>query len=255
MVLGVRDTSLGRYTVELYYKLSVTFFQSVFCLINMSCLALCLQWTTSPTNFWKQRSQTGELRGSSGPSERDSVLLWCCGATYKSKNTDEEDSSVHIVHAMVLLYSVFIIVFRDINKAVKSQGVESAKAEERLLNMDFVTAKAKELDNRRQRAEVCCSVAPIVAAWGRLKGNISFFQHGSSFLIFIYLWVAAALSLMGTACRQSTSTEMYVAAVFVSGVCWLWTEWFNSCSRWSKYYPTIKIFICVRILFHNDVWQ
>ncbi|KAE8287456.1 HAUS augmin-like complex subunit 1 Coiled-coil domain-containing protein 5 [Larimichthys crocea] len=41
----------------------------------------------------------------------------------------------------------------DINKAVKSQGVESAKAEERLLNMDFVTAKAKELDNRRQRAE------------------------------------------------------------------------------------------------------
>lgn len=104
------------------------------------------------------------MRGSSGPSERDSVLLWCCGATYKSKNTDEEDSSVHIVHAMVLLYSVFIIVFRDINKAVKSQGVESAKAEERLLNMDFVTAKAKELDNRRQRAEVCCSVAPIVAA-------------------------------------------------------------------------------------------
>ncbi|XP_070700025.1 HAUS augmin-like complex subunit 1 [Pempheris klunzingeri] len=41
----------------------------------------------------------------------------------------------------------------DINKTVKSQAVESAKAEERLLNMDFVTAKAKELSNRRERAE------------------------------------------------------------------------------------------------------
>lgn len=48
--------------------------------------------------------------------------------------------------------------FRDINKTVKLQAVESAKAEERLLNMDFVTAKAKELVNRRERAEVCCAI-------------------------------------------------------------------------------------------------
>ncbi|TNM84818.1 HAUS augmin-like complex subunit 1 isoform X2 [Takifugu rubripes] len=41
----------------------------------------------------------------------------------------------------------------DVNKTVKSQAVESAKAEERLLNMDFVTAKAKELGKRRERAE------------------------------------------------------------------------------------------------------
>lgn len=52
----------------------------------------------------------------------------------------------------------FAVLFRDINKTVKSQAVESAKAEERLLNMDFVTAKAKELENRRERAEVCCAV-------------------------------------------------------------------------------------------------
>ena len=57
----------------------------------MSCLALCQQWTTSPTNCWKKRSQTGDLRGNSGPSERDLVLLWYCGATYKSKNMDAED--------------------------------------------------------------------------------------------------------------------------------------------------------------------
>lgn len=49
-------------------------------------------------------------------------------------------------------------LFRDVNKTVKSQAVESAKAEERLLNMDFVMAKAKELGNRRERAEVCCAV-------------------------------------------------------------------------------------------------
>ncbi|XP_062414204.1 HAUS augmin-like complex subunit 1 isoform X1 [Pungitius pungitius] len=41
----------------------------------------------------------------------------------------------------------------DINKTVKSQSVESAKAEERMLNMDFVKAKAKELSSRRERAE------------------------------------------------------------------------------------------------------
>ncbi|XP_068601015.1 HAUS augmin-like complex subunit 1 isoform X1 [Brachionichthys hirsutus] len=41
----------------------------------------------------------------------------------------------------------------DINRTGKSQAVEGAKAEERLLNMDFVTAKAKELSARRERAE------------------------------------------------------------------------------------------------------
>ncbi|XP_072301747.1 HAUS augmin-like complex subunit 1, partial [Eucyclogobius newberryi] len=41
----------------------------------------------------------------------------------------------------------------DINKTIKTQAVESAKAEERLLNMDFVTTKAKELSHRRERAE------------------------------------------------------------------------------------------------------
>ncbi|XP_045897093.1 HAUS augmin-like complex subunit 1 [Micropterus dolomieu] len=41
----------------------------------------------------------------------------------------------------------------DINKTVKSQAVESAKAEERVLKMDFVTAKAKELSNRWESAE------------------------------------------------------------------------------------------------------
>lgn len=52
--------------------------------------------------------------------------------------------------------AVFIV--RDIDKITKSQAVESAKAEERLLNMDFVTAKAQELSIRQQRSEVCCSV-------------------------------------------------------------------------------------------------
>lgn len=42
-------------------------------------------------NFWKQRSPTGDLRGNSGPSGRDLALLWCCIATYKSKNMDAED--------------------------------------------------------------------------------------------------------------------------------------------------------------------
>ncbi|KAK5858553.1 hypothetical protein PBY51_002685 [Eleginops maclovinus] len=41
----------------------------------------------------------------------------------------------------------------DINKTIKSQSVESAKAEEKMLNMDFVMAKAKELSCRRARAE------------------------------------------------------------------------------------------------------
>ncbi|XP_028277785.1 HAUS augmin-like complex subunit 1 [Parambassis ranga] len=41
----------------------------------------------------------------------------------------------------------------DIRKTVRNQAVESAKAEERLLNMDFVTAKVKELSNRRERLE------------------------------------------------------------------------------------------------------
>ncbi|XP_028322968.1 HAUS augmin-like complex subunit 1 isoform X1 [Gouania willdenowi] len=41
----------------------------------------------------------------------------------------------------------------DINKTAKSQAVEGAKAEERLLNMDFVAAKVKELNNRREKSE------------------------------------------------------------------------------------------------------
>lgn len=41
----------------------------------------------------------------------------------------------------------------DINKTIKTQALESAKAEERLLNMDFITTKAKELSHRRERAE------------------------------------------------------------------------------------------------------
>ncbi|XP_029375726.1 HAUS augmin-like complex subunit 1 [Echeneis naucrates] len=41
----------------------------------------------------------------------------------------------------------------DINKTVKAQAVESATAEERLLSMDFLMVKAKELSNRRERAE------------------------------------------------------------------------------------------------------
>lgn len=60
------------------------------------------------------------------PNQIDSVLHLCCSSLF----------------------------LRDVNKTVKSQAVESAKAEERLLNMDFVTAKAKELGNRRERAEV-----------------------------------------------------------------------------------------------------
>ncbi|XP_054907616.1 HAUS augmin-like complex subunit 1 isoform X2 [Poeciliopsis prolifica] len=41
----------------------------------------------------------------------------------------------------------------DIDKTTKSQAVESAKEEERLLNMDFVTAKTQELRIRQQRLE------------------------------------------------------------------------------------------------------
>ncbi|CAL1573402.1 unnamed protein product [Knipowitschia caucasica] len=41
----------------------------------------------------------------------------------------------------------------DINKTTKAQAVEGAKVEERLLNMDFVTTKAKELSHRREKAE------------------------------------------------------------------------------------------------------
>uniref|UniRef100_A0A665UNZ5 HAUS augmin-like complex, subunit 1 n=1 Tax=Echeneis naucrates TaxID=173247 RepID=A0A665UNZ5_ECHNA len=42
----------------------------------------------------------------------------------------------------------------DINKTVKAQAVESATAEERLLSMDFLMVKAKELSNRRERAQL-----------------------------------------------------------------------------------------------------
>ncbi|KAL0965211.1 hypothetical protein UPYG_G00278230 [Umbra pygmaea] len=41
----------------------------------------------------------------------------------------------------------------DIKKAIKAQEVESAKAEERLLNMDFVKAKSKDLFYRNKQAE------------------------------------------------------------------------------------------------------
>ncbi|XP_013858702.1 HAUS augmin-like complex subunit 1 [Austrofundulus limnaeus] len=41
----------------------------------------------------------------------------------------------------------------DIEKTIKFETVESAKAEERMLNMDFVTAKARELSNHRERSE------------------------------------------------------------------------------------------------------
>jgi hypothetical protein len=37
---------------------------------------------------------------------------------------------------------------------MKAQEVESAKAEERLLNMDFVKAKSKDLSYRNKKAEV-----------------------------------------------------------------------------------------------------
>ncbi len=127
------------------------------------------------------------------PSERDLVLLWCCGATYKSKNMDAEDDFgmlilllFCIINKYVVLgyhilcvgtcpvatnHLVFLIVCRDVNKTVNSQAVESAKAEERLLNMDFVTAKAKELSNRRERAEVCRGVIPVsvIAAQCKLR--------------------------------------------------------------------------------------
>ncbi|XP_038826342.1 HAUS augmin-like complex subunit 1 [Salvelinus namaycush] len=41
----------------------------------------------------------------------------------------------------------------DIKKTMKAQEVESAKAEERLLNMDFVKAKSKDLSYRNKKAE------------------------------------------------------------------------------------------------------
>lgn len=41
----------------------------------------------------------------------------------------------------------------DLDKTVKAQEVESAKAEERLLNMDFVKAKSKDLSFRNKMSE------------------------------------------------------------------------------------------------------
>ncbi|XP_054586840.1 HAUS augmin-like complex subunit 1 isoform X2 [Nothobranchius furzeri] len=41
----------------------------------------------------------------------------------------------------------------DIEKTAKSQAVEGAKAEERLLSLDFVTMKARELSTRRVKLE------------------------------------------------------------------------------------------------------
>ncbi|XP_053703406.1 HAUS augmin-like complex subunit 1 isoform X1 [Synchiropus splendidus] len=41
----------------------------------------------------------------------------------------------------------------DVRRTAQNQSVDSAKAEDKLLDMDFVKAKAKELSNRRERAE------------------------------------------------------------------------------------------------------
>lgn len=75
-----------------------------------------------------------------------------CTADFVYVQVAKSSRSGH--HLRQQLKSVFIFV-RDINKTVKAQAVESAKAEERLLNMDFVTAKTNELSNRRERSEVC----------------------------------------------------------------------------------------------------
>ncbi|KAG8007981.1 Protein eva-1-like protein C, partial [Nibea albiflora] len=124
MVLGVRDTSLGRYADELYYKLSVTFFSQY--LSDRHILSSFMPAVNNLTN------QLLEAEKSNRRIERElRAVRKRLGSTLVLRSNLQE----------------------DINKTVKSQAVESAKAEERLLNMDFVTAKAKELDNRRQRAE------------------------------------------------------------------------------------------------------
>lgn len=58
-------------------------------------------------NFWKQRSPTGDLRGNSGPSGRDLVLLWYCGATYKSKNMDARDYFGMLI--LLLLFAIVVV--------------------------------------------------------------------------------------------------------------------------------------------------
>lgn len=77
--------------------------------IFMSRVALCQQWTTSPTNSWKQRSQTEDLTGISGPSGRDLVPLWCCGATYKSKTIDADDDIGMLIFIIVLICNVVTV--------------------------------------------------------------------------------------------------------------------------------------------------
>lgn len=66
----------------------------------------------------------------------------------------------HLLPLCIMCHITVVFIFRDTNKTVKCQTEASAKAEERLLNMDFVTAKAKELGIRRERAEVSCDMCP-----------------------------------------------------------------------------------------------
>lgn len=79
MVLGIRDTSLSRYLlVSLLCSIfCVTFVLLIASLMNIRCPASCQQSTAIQMNTWKQRSPAGDLRGTSGPSGSDSVLLWC----------------------------------------------------------------------------------------------------------------------------------------------------------------------------------
>lgn len=79
MVLGIRDTSLSRYLlVSLLCSIfCVTFVLLIASMMNICCPASCQQSTAIQMNTWKQRSPAGDLRGTSGPSGSDSVLLWC----------------------------------------------------------------------------------------------------------------------------------------------------------------------------------
>lgn len=60
---------------------------------------------------------------------------------------------------------------------IESEIVESAKAEERMLNMDFVTAKARELSNSRERAEVYSTVV------------LRLFSGTDAIYLFIYVYL------------------------------------------------------------------
>lgn len=79
LVLGIRDTSLSRYLLVSLLSpfFCVTFVLSNAVLMNTCCSASCQQSTAIRMNAWKQRSLTGDLRGTSEPSGSDLVLLWC----------------------------------------------------------------------------------------------------------------------------------------------------------------------------------